>query len=140
MLRGIPERLEAAEIDGRLDFGVEATARPRFEARWDGGAAGSVCQRFGEAAILEQRRVDAVRKVAKVLHRLLNRRPELADNCLCPLRIRVDERTDRAEICLQRDEMLLRAVVQVAFDPPPLLVGSGHDARSRQAELDGLSL
>src|SRR5204863_9805998 len=110
----------AAEVDGRLDLGVEATARTRVEARGNGCAAGGVRQRLRQAAVLEQWRVDAVREVAKVLHRLLNRRPELADNCLCALRVGVDEPADRAEICLQRDEMLLGAVVQVALDPAPV--------------------
>ena len=80
-------------------------------------------------------------KVAKVLHRLLNRGAELVENRLSPRSgVRVDERADSAEVCLQPDEVLLGAVVQVALDPPSLGVGGGHDARSRTPQLLGLSL
>ena len=38
------------------------------------------------------------------------------------------------------DEVLLRAVVEVALDPAPLAVGGGYDARPRRPQLLGLSL
>ena len=35
----------------------------------------------------------------------------------------------------QADEVLLRAVVQVALDPAPRVVARGHDAGARRAQL-----
>ena len=43
----------------------------------------------------------------------------------------------RAQLEAERDEPLLRAVVEVALDLPPRLVGGGHDARARRVEVGG---
>jgi hypothetical protein len=37
------------------------------------------------------------------------------------------------ELERERDEPLLRPVMEVALDPPPRLVGACHDARARRA-------
>ena len=48
--------------------------------------------------------------------------------------IRFDELAREPELHRERDEMLLRAVVQVAFDLAPRLVGRRDDAGARRAE------
>ena len=44
-------------------------------------------------------------------------------------------RLSRAQLERERDELLLRAVVQVALDPLPCRIGGGHDPRARSGEL-----
>ena len=96
-------------------------------ARPDGGR-----QRLGEATVHEQRRVDAVREVAQLLHRLLQVAPDLLEHRLRPVGIGVGDLADEVHAHRERDEMLLRAVVQVALDPTALRV-AGLDERARDA-------
>ena len=140
MLRSVLERLEAAEVDGRLDLWVVAATRVRLRigSGWCARRA-ALASASSRPAILEQRRVDAVREVAKFLHRLVDRGAKLVENRPGPLRVRVDELADRSEVRLERDEVLLGAVVEVALDPAPLGVGGGDDARPRRPQLLGLS-
>ena len=44
-------------------------------------------------------------------------------------------RLGRTQLECERDELLLRAVVEVALDPPPRRVGRGHDPCPRSLEL-----
>ena len=103
------------------------------------GAAGRGAERVGEAAVHEQRRVDAVREVAELLHGFLEIEPDLVEHRLRLLGIGVGDLAREAHTDRERDEVLLRAVVQVAFDAAPLGVGRLHDAGAGRAQLVGLA-
>ena len=103
------------------------------------GAAGGGAQRLGEAAVHEQRRVDAVREVAQLLHRFLEVEADLVEHRLGLLGIGVGDLAREAHAHRERDEVLLRAVVQVALDAAALGVGRLDDAGARRAELVGLA-
>ena len=88
-----------------------------------------------EAAVAQQRRVDAVRELAQLGQRRLHVAAQLLEHGLDRLRVALDELAGEADLHRERDEVLLRAVVQVALDPAPRLVGRGHDAQPRRLEL-----
>ena len=65
VLARVLQRLEAAEVDRRLDVGRVA-ADVRVHVGDEHGAVRGGAQRFAEAAVHEQRRVDAVRELAQL--------------------------------------------------------------------------
>src|SRR5262245_29567378 len=74
------------------------------------------------------------------LAQLLDRRRELADR-FPERRIRVVPAALRvAKLQQERDQPLLCAVVQVALEATPRVVGGGDDARARTADLGLVSL
>ena len=83
----------------------------------------------------EDRRQDPVRELAhlgrrllRVLERLLHQQRPV----LCFLRQRLLRQLERDH---RVDQALLRAVMQIADDPPALVVGRRGDARARGGEL-----
>ena len=75
--------------------------------------------RRGEPAVGEHRRRDPAREVAQLGDRRAGLLARLADQ-LGQLGLVVEPRLGPAEVHAQRDEPRLRAVVQVALDPPQL--------------------
>ena len=94
-----------------------------------------VAQRVVEAAVGEHRRVDAVRERPQLLERLVHLVLELAQALDAALGIAPDDLLGQLELDPQRDEPLLGAVVQVALDPAPLVLGAGRDAGARELQL-----
>ena len=80
-----------------------------------------------------------MREVAQLLHRLLEVGRDLVEHLLGGVGIGVGELACEARAHRQRDEVLLRAVVQVALDAAPLEVGGLDDARAGAAQLVGLA-
>ena len=76
-------------------------------------------ERGGEAAVGEHRRGDPAREVAQLGDRRAGLLARLADQ-LGQLGLVVEPRLGAAEVHAERDEPRLRAVVQVALDPPQL--------------------
>src|SRR6266516_5012578 len=64
VLRCVLERLEAAEVDRRLDVGLVARDAVHLDTRPDRRTPGRSGQGLDEASILEQRRVDAMGQIA----------------------------------------------------------------------------
>ena len=137
MLCGILQRLQTAEVDGRLDLRFVASDAGRLDASRERCPPRGVRQRIRQAAILEQRRVDPVCEITKVAHCLLNRGPELAENGLRLFGVGVHQPADNSEIDVQPNEVLLGPVVQIALDPPSLRVGGSHDPGARRADAFG---
>jgi hypothetical protein len=79
--------------------------------------------------------VDAAGQLAQLLDRELGLLARLRDQRRRALRIVVDARLGDAECHRHRDEPLLRAVVEVALDPPALGVGRGDDPLPRGAQI-----
>ena len=99
-------------------------------------ALGERLERGAQAAVGEHRRVDAARELAQLLQREreLLRRVRRGSRRRAPgsereLALREAERER------ERDEPLLRAVVQVPLEPPPLGVGRLDEPHARAAEL-----
>ena len=108
-----------------------------FDRRGSAARPGGGAQRVGESAVHEQRRVDAVREVAQLLHRFLEIEADLVEHRLGLLGIGVGDLAGEPHTDRERDEVLLRAVVQVAFDAAAFGVGgfddAGADRRSSSA-------
>ena len=137
VLGHVGERLGRDEVGGGLD-GAAASWRPGTPLIRTGTGArvGERLQRRAEAAVAEERRVDAAREVAQLLHRELGLLARLGDQArgraagsLCQARLGEAEREGDG------DQPLLGAVVQVALDAPALLVGGGDDALAGAAQV-----
>ena len=81
-----------------------------------GGPSGGGAQRVGQAAVHEQGRVDAVSEVAQLLHRFLEVEADLIEHRLWLARDRCRRLLGEANADRECDEVLLRAVMEVAFD------------------------
>ena len=96
-------------------------------------------QRLGQAAVDQQRRVDAVGEVAQLLDRRPGRaRPAARASPCRAAGVVGDDVLGQAQVHGQRHQVLLGAVVQVALDPAALGVAGRDDAGPRFAQLVGL--
>jgi hypothetical protein len=85
--------------------------------------------------VAEHRRVDPAGELAQLLDRELDLLAGIRDQLRGTRRLARDLRLGEAERQGDADEALLRAVVQVALDPPALGVGGGDDALPRVAQV-----
>src|SRR5262249_36921430 len=83
----------------------------------------------------EQRRVDPLGQLAKLLEGEGERLAGFAYECRGLTRALGQLGLEQAQRHRDRDETLLRAVVQVALDPPPLDVGRFDEAGTRRLKL-----
>ncbi len=135
VLRDVLERLETAEVHGRLDVLPVAPDPVGLDRDRDRRLARLRGERRAEPLVGEQRRVDAPRQVPKGLERVLRVRPDLGQHRLHALGVAVDEALREALLDGERDELLLGSVVQVAFERLRALVLCRDDAPARLAEL-----
>ncbi|HTE63610.1 MAG TPA: hypothetical protein VK631_24855, partial [Solirubrobacteraceae bacterium] len=80
-----------------------------------------------QAVVAEHRGVDPARELAQLLDRELRLLAGLGDQLRRARGIGRDARLGEPERDGHRDQPLLRAVVEVALDPPALGVGGGDD-------------
>ena len=113
--------------------------RARLEPRGYGSACGDRGERVGQAAVGEQRRVDAVGELAQLLERRCQVAAELLEDRRRLRRVRPRQFARQPHAGHERDQPLLRAVVQVALDAPALRVRRRDDARAGGPELLGLA-
>ena len=76
-----------------------------------------------------------MRELAQLGQRLLRVAAQLFEHRADRRRVGVEQLAGEPELHRERDEVLLRAVVQVALDLAARLVGRGDDARTRGAQL-----
>ena len=133
----VREALGDDEVGGGLDrAGKRSSGTPRIEAgtvlRLARPAQGRV-----EAALGQHRRVDAAGELAQLGRRLaqVGASPRRAARGPRPGRSSTSRRRGHAQRHRDADELLLGAVVEVALDPPPRLVGGLDDARARLPQL-----
>jgi hypothetical protein len=86
-------------------------------------------QGVGEPPV-EQRRVDAPGEPAYVVERFAEMTADLFELCPGSCRIGLEEVARKLQVDAERDQVLLRTVVQRALDPAPLGVGGRNDACS----------
>ena len=79
--------------------------------------------------------MDAVRELAQLVDRCRQLGGRRRDERLRCLRIGPDSWAEQAKLHAERDEPLLRAVVQVSLEPTALLIAGADDPRPRRAQL-----
>jgi len=134
VLAGVLDGLEAAEVERRLDVGLVAA----YVAAHGGRQTGSVrhrVKRLDQPSVAQQRGVDPVGKLAQLVERFLHVAAQAVQDLAALVRVGVEQRLHQPDLDRQGDEVLLGAVVQVALDPPPRLVGGGHDPLPRGDQL-----
>ncbi len=80
-----------------------------------------------EAARFEQRRVDPLRKLRRLVQRLLYVTAHLVQERSRGCRIGHDQFARELEVDRERHEVLLHAVVQFALDATAIVVGRKHE-------------
>ena len=138
MLARVLKRLETAEVHGRLDGRRVAGDAVGIHGGGEGRSPGGGRQGLAEPSIDQQRRVDTVSQVTQLLHGLLQIVAQLVEHLAGRGGVRASQLSGKPQFHRERDEMLLRPVVQVAFDLTAAGVGGRDDARSRLTQLVGL--
>ena len=117
------DRLRRAlgEVDGQLD-----RERRALQQRLD---------RRLEPVVGEHRGVQPARELAQLGQRRAELLARALDRGVRGRRVLVDQAVGDPQADRERDEPLLRAVVEVALEPPPLAVAGGDHARPRRGEL-----
>ena len=88
-----------------------------------------------EAGVHQQRRVDAVGERPQLVDRVTHVGAERGEHLWCGGRVLGDLVGGEAQVDGECDEVLLGAVVEVAFDPPPLGVRRRHQTHARGTQL-----
>ena len=132
VLRGVLQGLATAEVDGTLDLGCV----PAHALSGQRGRERTRCrrlrERLDETAFEQEARVEAAGQRPDVRHCLVHVPHQLVKP-LCALRgVARDFLSRELELDRERQQPLLRAVVQIPLDTPPFLVGRRHDAAARR--------
>ena len=122
---GVLQRFQAAEVHRRLGVLAESPDPVGFDRHRQWGLAGLGVECGGQAQVGQQRRVDPAGEVAQVFQRAGGVCFEVAEDRPGLGRIRGDGGLGQLELDGQGDQVLLGAVVDVAFQPPPGLVLGG---------------
>ncbi len=136
VLRGVLHGLQAAEVDRVLHLGRIAAHPVRIHRRRDRQPERGGAQRLGQAAIGQQRGVHPARQRLDLLQRLSHLVAEGVQLLEAALAVLFDQLFRQLELDAQGHQPLLRSVVKVAFDSPPLPVAARQDAGPRTAHLD----
>ena len=88
-----------------------------------------------QAAVPQQRRVDAVGQLPQLVQRVLHVAAELVEHLVGRRPVGVDELLHQADLHREGDQVLLGPVVEVALDLAPGLVGRGDDAEAGGGQL-----
>jgi hypothetical protein len=135
VLGRVGQRFGDDVVGGDLDRLGQPLRHGHLQLHRNGGAARQRLQRRAQAALRQDRRVDAARELAKVLHRgaeVGGELVQLGPQALLPGR---HAGLDGPDLQAQRDELLLDAVVQVPLDAAAGVVGGGHHPRPRRGQL-----
>ena len=135
VLRDVLHRLEAREVHGRFDIlrvpgdrvGADLdrqTRLPRLRL-----------ERRDESLVRQERRIDAPGEVAEILQRGVGLALELADQLARLLRVPFDQAVGELELDGERHQLLLRAVVDVALQPPALGILRGDQPLLRGLQI-----
>ena len=135
VLRDVRQGFRDDVVGGDRDVRVERRVRD-VELDRDRRAGDHDPQRSRKATLRQRGRMDALRERAELLHRL----GELLDRHVHRLRL-VDEPALRSpQLQQQRQQPLLRSVVEVSLEPAPGVVGGGDDPGTRPANLGLVTL
>jgi hypothetical protein len=135
VLADVRQALRDDEVGGGLHLVGQPFVRRGDHPRGNGRACGEILQRGVEAPVAEDRGMDAAGQVAQLLQREAGLLPRLAHELGCLGIARGRALLGHAQVERQGDEALLRAIVEVALDPPALRVRRLDDAGARVAEV-----
>jgi len=131
VLRDVRERFRDDVEDRHLDRARQRPVEVDLELDRDARALGQRLERGREAAIGEDRRMEAARQLAELLKGERELLARTAEDRRGSVRIDPELRLGEPEGERERDEALLGAVVEVPFEPPPLGVGRVDEPRAR---------
>ena len=126
VLGDVGERLGHHEVGDRLHRGLRPHRHVHVHVDRHRAQRGQAGQGRVQAALGQHRRVHAPDEVAQLGKGLFGLRVGLVDQLLGSVGVVGELRLGPAEFHGQRDQPLLRAVVQVTLDPPPLRLGRVH--------------
>ena len=136
---GVPghvgERLGGDEVRGGLDGGGQPLLRHALQRDRHGDAAGEAHQRRLEPALGEHGGMDAARELAQLGCRRRQVRDRLVEQRARECGVGLELPACEPQRERQADEVLLRAVVEVALEPAPGVVARGDDPGARRAQL-----
>jgi hypothetical protein len=136
VLRHVGQRFGGDEVGGRLDRLAQLVRGGHAaDLHRHGSARGERLQRRPEAAVAEQRRVDAPCQLAQLLDGELGLLPCLRHQLDRARGIALDPRLGESEGEGHGNQPLLGAVVEIALDAPALFIGGGEDALPGVAEV-----
>ncbi len=120
------ERGQPAQVDRHPDLRGVARAGGDVDGGRDAGTHCGRAQQRGQAARLEHRRIDALRKQRRLVERLLDVATHLLEERLGRRGIGVRRLPSELQIDCERDEVLMHAIVQVTLDAAAVGI-RGHD-------------
>ena len=136
VLGDVGERLGHHEVGDRLHRGLRPHRHVDVHVHRDRAQRGQAGQGGVQAALGEHRRVHAADQVAQLGQGLLGLGMRLVDQAPGGVGVVGELRLSPAEVHGQRDQPLLRAVVQVTLHPPPLRPGRVHHPLPAGLQLD----
>ena len=135
VLGDVGQRLRDDVVGGGLDAVRKPLGQADVELERQPRAVGELLERGAQAALGEDAGVDALGELAQLAQRVGERRARLVEQRTGGGRVAVEPRVGEPERHRDRHQPLLRAVVQVALDPPPLGLRGLDDPRARRAQL-----
>ena len=134
VLDDVRDRLGDDVVRGRLDRRGQPL-RGQVELDRQRRPRGQAFERRAQAAVGEHGGMDAARELAQLLERLRQLLARAHEQLVGRIRIARQLRLRQPQRQRERDQPLLRAVVEVALEPPPRVVARRDDARPRRAQL-----
>src|SRR2546426_6019418 len=135
VLRHVLQGLETTEVDGCLDLLRVAVHPVGLDVHGDGSLARLRTKSRAEPLVGQERRVDPTREVAQRLERLVRLRLDLGEHQLGLRRISIHEGLRKALLHRERDQLLLRPVMDIALERLRSFVLRGDDPTTRLAQL-----
>jgi hypothetical protein len=122
VLADVLQGLQAREVHGRLDVRGEPLHPVGLDRHGYHRPTSLRLERGRQSLVGEQRRIDPTREVPEILQRVRRGALERVEQCSRLRGIAFDHRSRQLQLDRERDELLLRAIVQVPFDLPALVV------------------
>ena len=129
------QRLEHAEVHRRLDVLRITLDSLGFDGDGNRGLARLRLQRHHKPLVREQRRVDPPRQVTQCLQRFVGIALELIQRRCRLHRVEPEEHLSQPQLHLQCNQVLLRTVMEVAFQAPAFQILRLHQTLPRGAQL-----
>ena len=129
------ERLEPARVDRVRDLWRITRIARHLDGGRDAGANRRRTKRCSEAAKLKRRRVDPLGELSRLVKGLSHVTTHLFQECLRGGGIGVQQGLCELDVDSQRDQLLLRAFVQITFEPLAIGVGGQHEPLPGRAQI-----